>query len=539
MTAKMQYRPQNGLQHKIPDEDIRIELGLIDFIVGEREQYCDNSKEIKTIYVKDFGAKGDGITNDSSAIRKAITVLRHLPKGSTLVFEPNTTYYVSSGKYALDLRDLHGANICGNNTIIFAKPIMSLCRIKECSDITVSGLTFDYKTKPYAIADVISVFQDGIIRIRTNKSLNIRGTYKQPVPDYFGLVDRSDGRYHVGITTYKVVNHEQNIYDVKCNNIFTQRDERIKMMKNEKYRFIVPMPHVGQVIEQALTVVNNENITMIDCNVCCAAKFMFFVRGNRGFVFFKNVNVEPSQSDTDMPIVGWRDGFYCRDNRAKIIWEDCKVELLCDDILNISASVLQVQQVNEGLISLYWQEKGLPYDVVEIGDEITFFNTDTGEMLGKGKISSVDVYDAHIDVRLEKEIDGICSMPSCKAVVNTLAAPNSVIRNCNFHGTFRFHAPLYIKESTIHVTRMWIDIETPIEGPVANNILFSNCALSFDDDVNKYIHVDSKNKKWESADNPYKVENIVFYNCNMRKDAVQYGKVEEKYGAVRFLESDN
>lgn len=539
MMSKMQYRPQNGLQHKISDENIRIELGLIDFVVGEQEEYCENSKEIKTIYVKDFGAKGDGIANDSSAIRKAITVLRHLPKGSTLVFEPNTTYYVSSGKYAVDLRELHGVNICGDNTTILVKPIMSLCRIKDCSNITVKGLTFDYKTKPYAIADVTNVFRDGVIRIKTNKSLNIRGTYKQPVPDYFGLVDRDDGRYHVGITTYKVVNHEQNIYDVKCNNIFAQRDKRIKMMKDEKYRFIVPMPHVGQVIEQAITMVCNENVSMIDCNICCAAKFMFYIKANRGFIFFKNVNVEPAQGDSDMPIVGWRDGFYCRDNRAKLVLEDCKVDLLCDDILNISASVLQVQQVNDGLISLYRQEKGLPYDGVEIGDEITFFNVDTGEMLGKSIISSVDVYDAHIDVRLETEIAGICSLPSCKAVVNNLASPNSVIRNCNFRGTFRFRAPLYVKESTIHITRMWIDAEIPTEGPIANNILFSNCALSFDDDMNKYIHVDSKNKKWKNAENPYRVENIVFYNCDVRKDAVQYGEVEEKYRAVRFIESDN
>ena len=39
MMSKMQYRPQNGLQHKISDENIRIELGLIDFVVGEQEEY--------------------------------------------------------------------------------------------------------------------------------------------------------------------------------------------------------------------------------------------------------------------------------------------------------------------------------------------------------------------------------------------------------------------------------------------------------------------------------------------------------------------
>lgn len=491
-------------------------------------------KDGMNLYVKDFGAIGDGVKNDSSAIRKALTALKHSPKGSTLIFDENKTYYVSSGKFALDLKDLHDVAIKGCNSVILAKPIMSLCRIYGCSNVDIIGITFDYKTRPYAIADVLDVYEDGKIRIRANRSLNIRGTYKQPVADYFGLVDRPDGRYHVGITTYKVVDHDSYIYDVKCNTIFAERDLRLRMMKDNKYKFIIPMPHIGQVIEHAVRVIYNENVSMIDCNVKCAAKFMFFVKGNKGKVLFKGLKVD---NDSDVPIVGWRDGFLCKENRAQIIWDGCIVRLLCDDIIKMSVSLLQIQQKKGNTISLYCQETGMPYLDAEVGDEITFLNTDTGAFLGKRIIQDITIQENYIDICVDKDIDGVVASPSCKAYISALGAKNSIVKNCDLHGTFRFRSPMHITDSKIHVTRMWIDFEPPFEGPVAENILFDKCDILFDDDYHVYIHVDSKNNNWEKTGDPYRVKNIVFSDCNIRENAVELGAAEQKYSVVKFIKS--
>lgn len=338
MAIDAKCKTKNSIQRKIIDNKIREKIGLTDFCV--REDVCDDSfyETGEIVYVKDFGAKGDGVKNDFSAIKKALTVLKHSPRGSTLVFEPDTTYYISSGKIAMELKELCGVNIRGDNTTILVKPIMSYLKIENCSDLVIRGITFDYKIKPYAVADVICAGEDGNIRIRTDKSLNIRGTYKQPHINYFGLVDKKDGKYPIGIDTYKVANPGENIYDVKCNDRFTDRDERIKMMKEERYRFIVPMPHVGQEIEQAVSITNNKNITMVDCNIRCAAKTMFFISENIGFLYFKNLNVGPDAYEAvDVPIVGWEEGFCCLDNNAKIVWENCIVDLLCGDVLKMSS----------------------------------------------------------------------------------------------------------------------------------------------------------------------------------------------------------
>ena len=123
----------------------------------------------------------------------------------------------------------------------------------------------------------------------------------------------------MGITSIKVVDSAERIYEVRCNHVFAERDERIRMMTDEGYKFIVPMPNVGQAIEQAFTVIGNEDVTMKDCNIWSAAKFMFFLNGNDGVIKFQNVHITPAPGE-DAHIVGWRDGFHCKENRAQLIW---------------------------------------------------------------------------------------------------------------------------------------------------------------------------------------------------------------------------
>lgn len=519
----------------VADKDIKKKLGIVDRINKNAVEDIFSDRLNKKLYVKDFGAKGDGIKNDSSAIKKAITVLRRSPRGTTLVFENDKTYYISSGEYAIDLKDLEQVAIQGNNCTILVKPIMSLCRIDNCKDLEINGINFDYKTRPYAVGELVNVFDDGLIRIKTDRSLNIRGTYNQPVPDYFGLIDRPDSRYHVGITSYKVINRNHLLYDVKCNNFFADRDKRIDMLKSDKYRFIVPMPLVGQVIENAICIENNRNILMKDCNVRCAAKYMFNIKYNCGFLYFENVNVEPDPKDEDMPIVGWRDAFYCENNRSAIIWDKCKVKCLCDDIIHISSTALKLKNINDDVFSLFWENKKTPLNEACVGDEIVFFNPGTGEFLGKSNIKTLEEYDDHIDVRLDQEIEGIQDYVDCEAEIRDLASPGSIVKNCDFHGTFRINSPLYVVKSKLHVTRMWINNKKEYNDSISNNILFSNCIINFDDNEDKYIHIDSNNINWKKAQNPYCSGNVIFYNCSVKKEAVQIGEIENEKSIVSFM----
>ena len=522
-------------RNNVADNRIKKTLGIVNHITKDEVDDIISRRYGREIHVKDFGAKGDGIKNDSSAIKKAITALRRSSTGSTLVFEKDKTYYIASGQYAIDLKDLDNVTIKGNNCTILVKPIMSICRIENCINVDINGITFDYKTRPYAVGEVVNVFEDGLIRIKTDRSLNIRGTYNQPVPDYFGLVDRPDSRYHIGISSYKVINRDHLLYDVKCNHMFADRDARINMLKNDKYRFIVPMPLVGQVIENAISIENNKNVLLRDCNVRCAAKYMFRVKGNCGFVYFDNVNVEPDPKDEDMPIVGWRDAFYCINNRSAIVWDNCKVRCLCDDLLHITSTVLKVKCRNDDVLSLFWNDEKNSVCEACVGDEIVFINTKSGEFLGKSTIKTLEEYDDHIDVRLDQDLSCVPDDDSCMAIIRDLSSPGTVVSDCDFHGTFRLNSPLYAVRSNLHVTRMWIDIKTVHSDDFANNILFSNCSIKFDNNEDKYIHIDSSNNNWNTAKNPYHSSDVVFYNCSINNDSVQIGEIENNNEILSFI----
>ncbi len=523
----------NRQQQKIPDNEWKEKLGVGELRAEGADPGRERTEKAKTLYVKDFGAKGDGINNDGSPIRKAITALRKTDPGSKLVFEPNTTYYVSSGDYALTLQNLKDVTIQGENTTILAKPIMGLCLVQNCNNVIIKGINFDYKTKPYAIAEVIAEKGKGVLQIKTDRSLNIRGTYNQPTPDYFGLVDRQDSRYHVGITSIKVLDPDQYLYEVRCNDVFTGRENRIKMMLEEGYKFIVPMPNVGQAIEQGFTILANKDLTMMGCKIWSAAKFMFFLNANDGVIKFQNIHITPSPDEKDAHIVGWRDGFHCKENRAQLIWENCSAEYLYDDIFNISASMLQVQKIEGETIHLYWQETGNAYTHLRKGDLVSFFDTDSGERIGSGTVKRAVVSDSVVKVVLEEPLEGIRARESCKAVADSLAAPGSIIRNCDFRGTLRFRSPIYIADSRLHVTRMWLNVEAPWEGPVTNHVLFSNCEFSFDNDEDVFIHIGSDNQQWKNAEDPYRVKDIVFFHCRIRQSAAAIGGAETAYDEVR------
>ena len=106
---------------------------------------------------------------------------------------------------------------------------------------------------------------------------------------------------------------------------------------------------------------------------------MFYIKENKGFVYFNKVNVKANPNDKDLPIVGWRDGFYCKDNRAKLVWDDCKINNLFDDIVHISSTVLHVQQVQDKCISLKWKNHERIFNSARVGDEIIFYNCECSE----------------------------------------------------------------------------------------------------------------------------------------------------------------
>jgi hypothetical protein len=135
-----------------------------------------------TIHVKDFGAVGDGVTDDTVAIRKAIAAL---PANDAVLDFGGGTYLVTnsngllpapestSNAYALVVSGLSNVALIGHGARIIAAlqtSDMVTMAIADCTQIEVRGLTFDGLT--HYTADSIPSFKQQLLHL-----LNPRGAW--------------------------------------------------------------------------------------------------------------------------------------------------------------------------------------------------------------------------------------------------------------------------------------------------------------------------------------------------------------------------
>lgn len=271
--------------------------------------------------IKSFGAVGDGVRNDGAAIRKAITALKKMPDGGQLLFEPDTTYYVSSGAAAIFMQDLHGISFVGNNTKIIAQPVMELCHVENCSDIEIKGITFDYRIKTYAIAEVRTIYSNGVVKVISDRSLNMRGTYNKPVEDYYGFIDGPDGRFKIGIESIRILTESFLIYEIVLNNNFGDWKELMKLVVEQDYKFVIPQPRIAHVIDYAFSIRGCENVTVDNCVLCSAPSHMLSLRDNKGVITFKDLSIIAPKSVDGIDFISWRKGIDMQNNSADIKWE--------------------------------------------------------------------------------------------------------------------------------------------------------------------------------------------------------------------------
>lgn len=499
---------------------------------------------MSTLFVEDYGAKGDGIKNDRDAISKAIDALKEAPEGSSLVFGKEKTYYCGSEDAGIWMVGIKDRSVKGDNTTITVDAPSKFFEVVHCEDFILQGFNYTYRKKPFAFSvSVEEIDPENLAAVMTlDRSLEISDTYVAPTVEFFSLVARPDGRYHMSISTIDVVDEKAFKYKFTFNKTFVEIEKRIGMLP--EFGMIVPMPHVGHLVELACTSLCNKNVTFKDSNLYSSCKFMFFLRGNEETVVFDNFNVLPDTQDNpnNTLIASWRDGFHCKENRAKLIWKNCNLSGMFDDVFNISCSMLRVLKTEgEGKnqkISFRWPETNGPYGFICVGDEISFYHREAGRFYGKGKVVWVE----GDTVMLDREIKGL--QPEFQACVNTLAAPYSEVINCNIQGTIRFRTPVIVKDCNIHCNRMWLAFERDgFEGPLAENQLFENCNFTFDSDSEPFIEIYSGNPMKEevvsgklSENDIYRIKNIVFKNCRLDENAVTVGDVDALFeDSVRFI----
>lgn len=514
-TAKNRKSADCNADSKIDSGDLALLRKYLLGYIGTTLGTAENEKSI--VYVSEYGAVGDGVTDDGKAITAALEVARNAESGSVVSFDENKTYFVSetgnSENTALLLKNLNGISVKGKNTTVLCDKNLTYMNIHDCVDTNVSGLNFDLKTRAHFVGTVTAVDADkGYFDVVSDRDFGFYGNWFPTNSPFCLVAAENTSRKFITFTKFQTLDKSRLSYRVYADmsNYILGTDSHVKALKNGD-KVIVPVPYIGHCGERMFTVTNNENIALKNINVWNAREFVFGLWWNSGEVLFESVNIMPPE-DESVVFSSWRDAYHCKSNSARLIWKNCTAKGNGDDIINISANMLYVESViSPTEVICRWKETNGSYGPVKPGESIVIWDVDTGKLIGKTTLKQVADAGNNRYV-LNDAINGLSSGENIRFCFESHAAPNSQIIYCDFDGTLRFHGgPLTVLNSKLTLAKLWIDYETYLEGPIPHDILFKNCDFTLNSTVALSISAKSPKEVWKSGD--YRLENIKFENC--------------------------
>ena len=448
-----------------------------------RSEYPKEQAGAKTetvLKAADFGVKGDGKTDDGPAIGRAVVAA--MEQQATLQFESGKVYYIgstdrSTGPFGCPfaMSGADGVTVDGGGSVFRFAPGISYFAMLDCTDVRFCNMKLDLSVSPYLVGTVKAVSGATVTyttdiepnqsyadtRNLTNFSIEYNEG-KQERPHQFINIMKQTASKELQVE-YQTENHGYAVGD----------------------KVFVPNPGIGNVLSEIMYIAQGTGCLVFEnIEVWAAPSFIANVRDNDAEIYFENVDFIPGeQNDREIKMVSWRDGFHVKDNRRPIHWNECDVDVLFDDVFNVSNTLGYVTSVKNGnqftitQYEMYTHGSYHPFNCRE-GDVIEVFSP-KGVYGGKATVRRVvNNPNGTVEVTLDygenfKKVEEgwfVGNHDTC--------APGSTITNSRFTGTFRFRREIRIENCVFDMLITWIREDGSVEGPIPGNIDYINCTFN-------------------------------------------------------------